>query len=313
MSYNTPTGLLGAKLDLERNTTTGLLGAKLDLERNTNNTNNILCYRNYNINDDMDDKQKRKLKIISNIYKLQRLNINYDFNLYLKNKYLTFNAKTNFWTLFAALDNITDLSDPDTSLSNSIHALQTAEAIRQTNLYPDWFALCGLIHDMGKIIYLSGNDNDGTSKMTQWSIVGDTFITGCDIPDNIIFNEFNQYNKDHKKINKYKARCGLSKCEISFGHDEYMYYLLKKNNHSMPQDAEYIIRYHSLYLYHSSDSYDYLLDDDDILMKNIVKDFNQYDLYSKNDNLPIKWTYELREYYTNLIKKYISTDMMIYC
>ena len=56
----------------------------------------------------------------------------------------------------------------------------------------------------------------------------------------------------------------------------------------MPIEAEYIIRYHSLYLYHSSDSYDYLLNDKDKKMKKIVKEFNQYDLYSKNDNLPIK-------------------------
>ena len=69
-----------------------------------------------------------------------------------------------------------------------------------------------------------------------------------------------------------------------FGHDEYMYFLLRKNNHSMPMEADYIIRYHSLYLYHSSESYDYLLDEEDFLMKNIVNDFNQFDLYTKNDN-----------------------------
>jgi len=35
-------------------------------------------------------------------------------------------------------------------------------------------------------------------------------------------------------------------------------------------------------------------------------------LYSKNDSLPVKWTFELREYYTDLVKKYISKDLMIY-
>ena len=165
---------------------------------------------------------------------------------------------------------------------------------------------------MGKILYLGGNDEDGTSKTTQWAIVGDTFITGCDIPDDIVLPEYNEFNKDNKKINMYKNNCGLKNCEVSFGHDEYMYFLLKKNNHSMPMEAEYIIRYHSLYLYHSSESYDYLLNEDDNLMKTIVNDFNQFDLYTKNDNLPIKWTYELREYYTNLVKKYISKDLMIY-
>ena len=271
-----------------------------------------MSYRNYIITGNMSLEEKAKLEIIHNTYKSQRENINYDYNKYLKEKYLKFNAKTNFWTLFASLDNITDLSDPDTSLPNSIHALQTAEAIRRTKLYPEWMELCGLIHDMGKILYLSGNDADGTSKTSQWALVGDTFITGCDIPDDIILPEYNKYNKDHNKINKYNKQCGLNNCEVSFGHDEYMYHLLKKNNHKMPVEAEYIVRYHSLYLYHSSESYDYLLNDDDILMKNIVQDFNQYDLYSKNDSLPVKWTFELREHYTNLVKKYLSKDLMIY-
>lgn len=117
-----------------------------------------MSYRNYTIIDDMNQEQKRKLEIIHQTYKSQRENIDYYFNKYLKEKYLKFNTKTNFWTLFASLDNITDLSDPDTSLPNSIHALQTAEAIRRTKLYPDWMELCGLIHDMGKILYLSGVD-----------------------------------------------------------------------------------------------------------------------------------------------------------
>jgi inositol oxygenase len=269
-------------------------------------------YRDYNIYDNMSKKQRDKINIIRNTYRQQREKIDYDFNTYLKNKYLQFTGKTNFWSLFASLDNIIDLSDPDTSLPNSIHALQTAEAIRKQNKYPDWMELCGLIHDMGKILYLSGNNEDGTSKSTQWSIVGDTFITGCTIPNDIVLSEFNELNKDHNKVNKYNNNCGLTNCNVSFGHDEYMYHLLKRNKHKMPAEAEYIIRYHSLYLYHSSNSYDYLLDNEDIKMKAVVKDFNQYDLYSKNDNLPIKWTYELREYYTNLVKKYISENMIIY-
>jgi inositol oxygenase len=181
-------------------------------------------YRKYDIHDNLSEKDKQKLEIIHNTYKLQRQNINYEFNKYLKNKYLKTNNKINFWSLFNLLDNITDLSDPDTDLPNSIHALQTAEAIRRTNKYPDWFILCGLIHDMGKILFINGCDEDGTSKNTQWSLVGDTFITGCDIPDNIVLNEYNKLNKDYQKVNVYKNNCGLDNCEISFGHDEYMYY-----------------------------------------------------------------------------------------
>ena len=273
-------------------------------------------YRDYKINTDLDDKNTKssdqKLKKIHETYKLQRSNIDYDFNSYLIDKYCKFNCKTHFWTLFAGLDVLVDLSDPDTSIPNSLHALQTAEAIRKCGSYPDWFILCGLIHDMGKIIYLSGCDEDGTSKNTQWAIVGDTFITGAPIPDSIVLPEYNILNNDHKnKINLYKSGCGLDKCFVSFGHDEYMYRLLKANSHKMPIEAEYIIRYHSLYAWHSGSDYDYLLTDDDMLMKNIVQEFNKFDLYTKNDNDNIKWSYQLREYYTSLIKKYISNDLMI--
>ena len=51
-------------------------------------------------------------------------------------------------------------------------------------------------------MYLFGEDKDGTSEKEQWALVGDTFITGCEIPDTIIFPEFNVLNKDHLQYNK---------------------------------------------------------------------------------------------------------------
>lgn len=41
-----------------------------------------------------------------------------------------------------------------------IHMLQTAEGIRKKG-HPDWFQLVGLIHDMGKIMFLWGDEKDG--------------------------------------------------------------------------------------------------------------------------------------------------------
>ena len=38
--------------------------------------------------------------------------------------------------------------------------LQTAEAIRKRG-HPDWMQLVGLIHDMGKIMFLWGDDSIG--------------------------------------------------------------------------------------------------------------------------------------------------------
>jgi inositol oxygenase len=271
-------------------------------------------YRNYTITDELDTKEMQRLATIHKTYRNQRSRITYGFNEYLVNKYCSFQYRTSFWSLFSMLDNITDLSDPDTTLPNSVHALQTAEAIRldTTHKWPEWMPLVGLIHDMGKILYMNGCDEDGTSRTTQWAIVGDTFITGTPLPDTLVLAEYNSLNPNHiDGISIYQDGCGLHNVSVAFGHDEYMYRLLVANNHKMPPEAEYIVRYHSLYAWHSSDAYDYLQDKEDARMKKIVKEFNAFDLYTKNDALPKEWTIELRNYYSGLVKKYISPSMII--
>lgn len=52
------------------------------------------------------------------------------------------------------LNNLVDESDPDTNLPNIVHAFQTAESIRKEHPDLDWFHLTGLIHDLGKVMYL---------------------------------------------------------------------------------------------------------------------------------------------------------------
>src|SRR5438874_2033436 len=67
------------------------------------------------------------------------------------------------------LDTLVDDSDPDISLSQHEHLLQSAEAIRADG-HEDWFVLVGLIHDLGKVLCLFGEP--------QWAVVGDTFPVG---------------------------------------------------------------------------------------------------------------------------------------
>src|SRR5687767_14181856 len=73
------------------------------------------------------------------------------------------------WEALELLDTLVDESDPDTSLTQIEHALQTAEAIRAAG-HPRWFVVTGLIHDLGKVLCLSGEP--------QWAVVGDTFPVG---------------------------------------------------------------------------------------------------------------------------------------
>ena len=57
----------------------------------------------------------------------------------------------------------------------------------------------------------------------QWGIVGDTFILGCKIPEEIVYLKFNKLaNTISTQLGIYSENCGLqNKC--SFGHDEYLY------------------------------------------------------------------------------------------
>jgi inositol oxygenase len=100
----------------------------------------------------------------------------------------------------------------------------------------------------------------------------------------------------------YTKNCGLDNCIVSWGHDEFLYRTLLNNKHSLPEEALYIVRYHSLYLWHDKNEYIQFENKKDIKMKYWVKLFNKYDLYSKeNKKVNIE---ELKGYYLNLYMKY---------
>jgi inositol oxygenase len=92
--------------------------------------------------------------------------------------------------------------------------------------------------------------------------------------------------------------------DLSWGHDEYLYHVTKAH---LPEEALYIIRYHSFYPCHRENEYQYLMNDHDRKMFHWVKEFNQYDLYSKSDSAPnVK---ELMPYYEDLVAKYLPAQL----
>ena len=178
------------------------------------------------------------------------------------------------WDAFDFLNELVDDSDPDTDLDQFQHLLQTSEAIRNDG-HPDWMVLVGLMHDMGKVLCLFGEP--------QWAVVGDTFPVGCAYSDKIIYSEFFQENPDYNnpnyntKYGVYQPNCGLRNVHMSWGHDEYIYQMMKDH---LPEEGLYMLRYHSFYAWHREGAYDHLLDDHDRKMLKWVKLFNPYDLYS---------------------------------
>lgn len=111
---------------------------------------------------------------------------------------------------------------------------------------PDWMQLTGLVHDLGKLLCFYGADG-------QWDVVGDTFVVGCKFSDKIIYPETCKSGWPHRngdwmlidhgitvKANPdyndpaimtengiYEAGCGLDNVLLSWGHDEYLYEVLK--------------------------------------------------------------------------------------
>lgn len=219
---------------------------------------------------------------------------------------------------FRTLDGYVDCSDPDLSLPNIIHCYQTAEAIRRAGK-PDWMQLVGLIHDLGKIMFLWGTPEDGqqgTADGRQWALGGDTFVVGCALPDCCVFSEFNVLNPDMTNelystdLGIYQRGCGLSNVLFAYGHDEYLWQMLKANNCTLPEEAMYMVRFHSAYPWHTGRNgkraYEHLEDAHDKEMMPHVIDFNRFDLYTKDElgQLSREEADALWPYYEGLIAKY---------
>jgi inositol oxygenase len=199
------------------------------------------------------------------------------------------------------LDELVDDSDPDVDMPNSIHDFMTAERLREAYPDDDWLHLTGLLHDLGKVMNLWGEP--------QWATVGDTFVTGCKPSEKCVHYASFANNPDTKhevygtEYGIYKPNCGLDKLWLSWGHDEYMYWVLKENGSTLPKAGLDMIRYHSFYPWHTGDAYKHLTNKhDNEVTRKWIKLFNQFDLYSKADEYPD--IEKILPYYEGLLKKY---------
>jgi len=90
---------------------------------------------------------------------------------------------------------------------------------------------------------------------------------------------------------------------MSWGHDEYLYQVLKHNKTKLPEIGLYCIRFHSFYPWHTGGDYDHFCSQKDMEMKDWINKFNAHDLYSKSEVLPD--VEKLKPYYQSLIDKYM--------
>jgi inositol oxygenase len=219
--------------------------------------------------------------------------------------------KYDVFQVIELMDEIIDESDPDTQQSQIIHALQAGEACRKLIPETDWFHLLGFIHDLGKVIA-----HPKMYNLPQWAVVGDTFPLGCQFHTKCVFPQFFESNEDYTnplyntKLGIYKEGCGFDNLQFSFGHDEYMYQVLLQNNTKLPEEALYVVRYHSFYPWHQDLAYDYFANSKDHKLLSLLRTFQKCDLYSKlEEELDVE---KLLPYYKGLISKYFPNTELLW-
>ncbi|KAK6614613.1 hypothetical protein H4I96_00934 [Botrytis cinerea] len=145
------------------------------------------------------------------------------------------------------LNKFVDQSDPDTEVGQLEHLFQTSEAIREAGR-PEWMVVAGFVHDLGKL----------------WCLMG---------------------AKDSGILSEIPSQLWIRQTYDVMGHDEVLYQILKDQS-TLPPEALAMIRYHSFYPWHFENEYSHFENEHDRAMKPWVKDFNQFDLYSKSDSPP---------------------------
>eukprot|EP00055_Hartaetosiga_balthica_P004579 m.12203 g.12203 ORF g.12203 m.12203 type:complete len:287 (+) comp3965_c0_seq1:91-951(+) len=253
-----------------------------------------------------DFQDSKRIDIVRETYQKMYRNQCVNYVKKMHEKWCSFDhAQMTIMDALEELNKLVDDSDPDVDVPNIFHAFQTAERIREKHPDNEWFQFVGLIHDLGKVMALWGQP--------QWSTVGDTFPVGCEFSNKIVFHEMLKDNPDYNneelssKNGMYKEGCGLDNVLMSWGHDEYLYQVLKHNKSIIPEEGLFVIRFHSFYPWHLGGAYKHLMNEKDEKMFQWIKEFNQFDLYSKSDAEPDMK--KLRPYYQTLCDKFCPGEI----
>jgi inositol oxygenase len=133
---------------------------------------------------------------------------------------------------------------------------------------------------------------------------------GCAWSDQVVFPEYFAANPDAKvpeyqtKYGIYEPNCGLENVHMSFGHDGYIAEVMKPY---LPDEALYMLRFHSFYAWHRHGAYKHLENEKDRAMLPWVQKFNPYDLYSKGHTKPdLK---QLKPYYDDLFAEFLPQKL----
>ena len=117
------------------------------------------------------------------------------------------------WSMVEMLGHVIDLMDPILmNASQEVHTLQVVEAMIADGVDDDDLLLAGILHDVGKVLALTGED-----------------------PANVFGS--------NSPIGTYEPGAGLDNCVLHWNHDEFAYSRFEGH---VPDHVSWLIRYHSM-------------------------------------------------------------------
>jgi inositol oxygenase len=154
------------------------------------------------------------------------------------------------WDLLALLGRCIDPSDPALyCVSQLVHCLQIVSGMEDDGIDDAELLLTGLIHDLGKILLLTG-----------------------EAPENVVCG--------NTPIGAYHAGIGLDQCLFQWNHDRFVYSRLKD---LVPDHVAWLLRYHSIYV----PECEHLMDERDrAYTERYLRVFQQYDKGTKSLYVP---------------------------
>ncbi len=119
------------------------------------------------------------------------------------------------WDLLALLGRCVDPSDPALyCVSQLVHSLQVVSGMEDDGIQDPDLLLVALIHDVGKILLLTGEAAENV-------VCGNT------------------------PIGRYEDGIGLDRCVFQWNHDRFLYSRLRD---LVPEHVAWLLRYHSIYV-----------------------------------------------------------------
>ena len=134
---------------------------------------------------------------------------------------------------------------------------------------------------MGRVVSCIDDTLLNESQDYNWTLTIRSRVLGCSPPTRANFGEFSHLDPDlsNDQANTpngiYKEHCGMENLLLSWTGPEYMYFMLKHNGVSLPEEGFAALRLFQLGDWHTHDEYRHFSSEVDDGMKDFVTDFDK--------------------------------------